>query len=357
MLDGCDGLHVCCPKRDILPNADPGELNPKEGWPNDDDWLAAAATDPNNPLEVAVVEGEPKIDDVVLVATDAPKIDEVVVDAEPNIELQDGTELVGLPNNDEFVVVGEPKTVVVWIELPNPFVFVVDPNNEDTVVAGVPKIDEVVFIGFPNIDDEAVEVEAPKIDDVVVVLVGVPNIDDEVVVFVDVPKIEEVLVVLVEVLKIKEAVVVLDVLKIEAALLLTFVWVLKIEVWALVLVVLLIVLVVFVELMDKPKTEELVDVISKTGALLVIFGVVGKFSLSGVTGSDIIGVGLSETWWLVSVTLVLVLITDTEFSTEGVLKAPKVDDGIVAPVGSLIVTDTVFTGSEKLKDAVTAADV
>jgi len=68
--------------------------------------------------------------------------------------------------------------------------------------------------------------------------------------------------------------------------------VLKIDVCALVLVGLLI---VFVELIDEPKTEELVDGISKIGALLVIFGVVGTFSLSGVTGSDIIGVGLSET--------------------------------------------------------------
>lgn len=73
--------------------------------------MAAAATDPNSPLDVAVVEEVPKIDDV-LVEAGAPKMDEVVVDAEPNIEL-DEVATVGLPNIDEFFVVGEPKTVVV----------------------------------------------------------------------------------------------------------------------------------------------------------------------------------------------------------------------------------------------------
>lgn len=366
MLDGWDGLHACCPKRDILPNADPGELNPKEGWPNEDGWLAAAATDPNNPLDAAVVEGEPKIDDVVLVTTGAPKMDEVVVEAEPNIELDDA-ELVGLPNIDELVVVGEPKTVVVCVGLPKPLVFIVDadPNIEDTVVAGVPNIDEVVFIEFPNIEDEAVEAEAPKIEDAVVVIVGVPNIDDVVVVPVGVPKIEEVqvlvvlavvpkiddvLVVLVVVLKIEEVLVVLAVLKIEVVLL-TLVWVLKIDVWPLVLVEFPIVLRVFDELLGVAKNEEFVDGISKIGALLVIFGVVGKFSISGVTGSDIIGVGLSETWWI-SVPLPLVLINDTESETGGNLRTPKVEDGIAETVGSLIVA-----GIEKLNDAVTVVDV
>lgn len=72
--------------------------------------MAAAATDPNNPLDVAVVEGVPKIDDV-LVEVDAPKMDEVVVDAVPNIELDEAV-TVELPNTDELVVVEEPKTVV-----------------------------------------------------------------------------------------------------------------------------------------------------------------------------------------------------------------------------------------------------
>lgn len=53
----------------------------------------------------------------------------------------------------------------------------------------------------------------------------------------------------------------------------------------------LVVLVLF----GVPNIEVLVDGISKIGALLVVTGVVGTFSLSGVTGSQIIGVGLSET--------------------------------------------------------------
>jgi len=43
-----------------------------------------------------------------------------------------------------------------------------------------------------------------------------------------------------------------------------------------------------------PKTEVLVEGISKIGVLLVVIGVVGIFSVSGVTGSDIIGVRHSD---------------------------------------------------------------
>lgn len=392
-MAGWDGLHGCCPKRDMLLKADPGELNPKDAWPNEDGWLAAAATDPNNPLDAAVVDGEPKIDDGVLVAAGAPKIDdvvlvvvgapnidEVVVDAVPNIGLDD-TGTVGLPNIDEFVVAEEPKTVVVWARDPKPpavLVVVDDPNIDDTVVdEGVPNIDEVVvLIGFPKIDDEVVVLETPKIEDVVVALVGVPNIDDVVVaivgvpniegvvvVFVVVPKIEGALDVFVEVLKIEEElfvfvgvlniellVVLVGVLKIEVALD-AFVGVLRFNVWLVELVEFPKILVVFVEFKVVPKIEVLVDGISKTEALLEITGVAGTFSFSGVTGSDIIGVGLSETWEVVSLTLLIVIDEGTVLRTGVVLIITLVED-----TGSLITAESVFAGSEKLNDGVAVVD-
>lgn len=369
---GCDGLHACCPKRDMLPNADPGELNPIDVWPNDDGWLAAAAaTDPNKPLDAAVVEGEPKIDDVVQVAVGAPKIDDVPVDPEPNIELDDA-EIAGLPNIVELFVEGEPNTVVVWVGEPKPtavFVVVGDPNIDDTVVIeDVPNIDVLVFIGFPKIDD--VVTEEPKIEDVVVTVVGVPNID-EVVTFVGVPKIEgvvvvfvvvpkieevlvgvlniEVLVVLVCVLKIEELFVFVGVPKIEA--LVVFIGVLKIEFWTSVLVEFPKIPVVLVELIGVPKIEEFVDGISKIGALLVVMGVVGTFSLSGVTGSDIIGVGLSDILGEFSVTVLFIVVVGTELKTGTVLTDSKVEDIVEESTGSLITV-----GSEKLNEAVTTVD-
>lgn len=375
LLAGWDGLHACWPKRDMLLNADPGELNPKDVWPNEDGWLAAAATDPNNPLDVADVEGVPKIDDVVLVEAGAPKMEEVVVAAEPNIELDEaGT--VGLPNIDEFVVAGEPKTVFVWAGDPNPpvvFVVVADPNIEDTVVAGdVPNIDiVVVFNGFPKMDDEVVVLETPKIDDVEVVFVGVPNIDEEVVaivgvpkiegalVFVELPNIEETPVVFIEVLKIEEVLVVfVGVLKIEAVLF-EFVGVLKIDeaivVFAGVLKIDVLPVVLFskmliglVAMIGVPNIGVLVDKLSKIGALLVVTVVVGTFSLSGVTGSDIIGVGLSETWEVVSITLLLVVVAGIVLKTGVVLTTPKVDDTVESTASMLI-------AEEKLKDSVTVA--
>lgn len=396
LLTGCDGLHACCPNRDMLPNADPGELNPREVWPKDDGWLAAAATDPNNPLDAAVVAGEPNIDDVELVTDGAPKIDEAVVEVVPNTELVDEA-TVGLPKIDELVAAGEPNTVVVWAEVPKPpveFVFEADPKIEDTVVAeGVPNIDEaVVFKGFPKIDDEEVETGAPKIeaadvvlegdpnnDDTVVALVGVPNID-VVVVFVGVPKIEEVLVVLTVVAKTVGALVAfVEVLKIEGALD-VFVGVLKIEgaldvivgvlniegavdlvvlnseVWSFVLLEFPKMLAVLVVLVGVLKTEELVDEISKIGTLLVVIGVVGTFSLSGVTGSDIIGDGLSETWGIVSVTLLLFITRDVMLELE-VLRLPKVEDTDGDTTDPEVVAARVFGGSEKLNDADTAVDV
>lgn len=383
MFAGWDGLHGCCPKRDMLLKADPGELNPKDVWPNEDGWLAAAATDPNNPLDAVVVDGEPKIDDVVLVAASAPKIDEVVVDVAPNIELDD-TGTVVLPNIDEFVV-AEPKTVDVWVRDPKPLVVLVvvaDPNIDDTVVdEGVPNIDEVVvLIGFPKIDDEVVGLETPKIEDVVVTFVGVPNIDDVVVtivcvpkidgalmVFVVVPKIVGVIVVFVEVLKIEEELfviegvlkiellVVLAVLKIEGALD-VFVGVLRVDVSLVVLVEFPKMLVVFVEFKVVPKIEVLVDGISKTKALLEITGVVGTFSFSGVTGSDIIGVGLSETWGVVSLTLLIIIDEGTVLRTWVVLTIPLVEDIVEELTDSLITVESVFAGSEKLNDGVAVVD-
>jgi len=257
------------------------------------------------------------------------------------------------------------------------------------VGAGAPNIDEVVvFKEFPKMDDEVVVLETPKIDDVEVPFVGVPNKDEVVVAFVGVPKTEgvllvvvilelpnivEALIVFVEVLKIEGGLVVfVGVLKIDVALfvfvgvlkieaepfefvgilkideaLVTFVEVLKIDVWHVVLIELPKMLVVLV-LFGVPNIEVLVDGISKIGALLVVTRVVGTFSLSGVTGSDIIGVGLSETWGVVSITLLLVVVAGTVLKTDVVLTTPKVVDDTVEPLGS------VFTaGSEKLKDAVT----
>lgn len=379
LLDGWDGLHACWPKRDMLPNADPGELNPNDVWPNEDGWFAAAATDPNNPLDAGVVEGEPKIDDVVLVAVGVPKIDEVVADAEPNIELDDaGT--VWLPNIDELVVAGEPKTVVAWAGNPKPlvvFVVVADPNKEDTVVVeGAPNIDEVVvFNEFPKIDADVVTAAVPKIvDDGVtldpkmvdaVVFVGVPKIEGVVVVFVVVPKIEEVFVelgvlniegslVLGGTLKIvDELFVVVGVLNIKGALV-SFVGVLNIEVWLVVEILLPKMPEALVEMIGVPKIEVLVDGISKIGALLMLTGVVGGFSLSGVTGSDIIGVGLSGSWGVTSVTQVLeVVVVGTVLETVAVLTIPNVEETVGELTGSLTTVGSVFDGSEKLNDAVT----
>lgn len=380
LLDDWDGLHACWPKRDMLPNADPGELNPKDVWPNEDGWFAAAATDPNNPLDAGVVEGEPKIDDVVLVAVGVPKIDEVVVDAEPNIELDDaGT--VWLPNIDELVVAGEPKTVVAWAGDPKLVVFVVvaDPNKEDTVVVeGVPNIEEVVvFNEFPKIDADVVVAGVPKIEDDGVTLVDVPKMVDAVV-FVGVPKIEEVVVAFVVVPKIEEVLVELGVLNIEGALelggglkiedaLFVFVGVLKIEgvlvafVLELNMDVWLVVETLFpkmpealVELIGVPIIEVLVDGISKIGAPLVLTGVVGGFSLSGVTGSDIIGVGLSESWDVTSVTQVVEVVVGTVLETVVVLTIPNVEETVGVLTGSLTTVVSVFDGNEKLNDAVTA---
>lgn len=377
LLAGWDGLHACCPKRDMFPNADPGELNPKD-WPNDNGWLAAAATDPKSPLEVAVVDGEPNIDDVVQVAVGVPKIDEAVVDAVPKIELDDA-ETEGLPNIVELVEAGVPKTVVVRDGEPKPpvFVVVVDPKIEDTVVAEeVPNIDEaVVFKAFPKID-EVVEVEVPKIEVTVVANVGVPNIDDVVVVLVGVPKIEA-LVVFVGVPKIEEALVTLEllkivgvpvvfacVLKIEQALV-VFVGVLKIDgatvdllalktnVWPVMLEVLPKILAV----VGVTKTEVLVEGISKNGVLLVAIGVVKDFSFSGVTGSDTIGVGLSETWGVVSVTLVLLGITDDIVLKLGVVFVfPKIEVTERELAGGSLIEGRVLEESEKL-NSVDAVEV
>lgn len=369
LFAGWDGLHACCPKRDILPNADPGELNPKDGWPNDDDWFSAAATDPNNPLDAAVVEGDPKIDDVVLVVTGAPKTDKVFVDAEPNIELDDaGT--TGLPNIDELVVAGEPKTVVVWAGDPKPevvLVVVTDPNMEDTVVMdGVPNIDVVLFIGFPKMDDEVVVDEAPNIEGAVLVLVGAPNIVDALVVFVVAPKMDGATVVLVGVLNIEGAqVLFVGVLKVEVVLfvlieepkidgvLVVFVGGLKIEAWLDVVVEFPKMLVVLVDdLIAVLKIEIFVDGISKICALLAVTGNLGDSSFSGVTGSDIIGVGLSDTWEVVSVTL-LFIVADTALKSSAVLRVPKLDDTVGESTGSLTTTGVVFGGCEKLNDDVT----
>lgn len=360
LLVGCEGLHVC-PKMLMLPNADPGELNPKD-WPNDEGWLAAAATDPNNPLDAVVVEGEPKIDDVALVTTGAPKIDDVVlvtagapkmddvvVDAEPNIEL-DEVETVGLPNIDELVVAIEPKIVlVVWLDPKPPVVFVVvaDPNIEDTVVEdGVPNID-VVFVEFPKIDDEVVVILVPNTEEVVVVPVGVPNIDDEVV-----PKIEEVLVVFVVVTKIDVVLVVfVGVLNIEEALVLV---VLVIDVWPIVLLIFSKMLVVLVKLIEVVNFGVLVDGVSQSNVLLAVSGTVGIFSFSGVTGSDIIGVGISETLGVFSITLiVVVVVSHTGLISDVVLTIPKVEETTGELTGSLTIVESVFDAIEKLNDAVT----
>lgn len=384
-----DGLHACCPKRDMLPNADPGELNPMEDWPNDDGWLAAAATDPKSPLDAAVVDGVPNMDVVVLVAAGVPKIDEVV-DVEPNTELDDAG-IDGLPNIDELVEAGEPKTVAAWAGDPKPPVFVVaDPKIEDAVVAeGVPNNDEVVvFKELPNIDWDVVEVEVPKIEDVVIALLCAPNMEDAVVAFIDAPntagavfvfagipkivdalvalvevlKIEEVLVVLVGVLKIEEVLVVfvgvlkivvplvvlVGVLKIEGALA-KLVGVLKIDFGPVVLVIQSVIVAVVVEQIGATKTVVLVDEISKTGVLMAVVGV-EAFSLSGVTGSDIIGVGVSESWVVGSVTI-LPGATEEVLMPGVVLTFPKVEDMVGEPTGSVTTEGRVFVGSEKLNDA------
>lgn len=371
LLTGWDGLHACCPKRDILPNADPGELNPKD-WPNDDGWLAAAATDPNNPLDATVVEGDPKIDDVVLVAAGDPKMDEEVVVPEPNIEVDD-VGIDGLPNIDELVPDGLKTDVVGIVDPKPPVVFVVaaDPNMEDTVVAvGAPKMDEVVFMEFPKIEDEVVVVAgAPKIEDVVdgfvvpniddevVALVGAPNIEGALVVLVELPKIEEVLVMFVGAPKIEETLVVVfnDILEIEV--LVSLVVVLNIEAVVIVLVEFPKILVI-VELTDVSLAGIFEDEISKIGALFKVTGIVGAFSLSGVTGSDIIGVGLSEVWEATLVTFILVVVADAVVQTDVVLTTSKVDDTVEIVAGSLTIVESVLIGSAKLNEAVTdVADV
>lgn len=333
LLLGCEGLHVC-PKIFMLPNADPGELNPKD-WLNDEGWLAAAATDPNNPLDAAVVEGEPKIEDVV-------------VDAEPNIEVGDAG-IVWLLNIDELVVTWEPKIVLVVGLDPKPpviFVGVVDPNIEETVVEdGAPNIDEVGFVAFPKIDDEVVVTEVLKIEEVVIVLVDVANIDDEVVAFVGVPKIDEPLIAFVVVPKIDEVLVVL-------------VGVLKTDGWSIVLLVFSKILVVLVELIEVPNIEVLVDGISKSGVLLAVVGIVGIFSFSGVIGSDIIGIGLSETLGVFSVKLLdVVVISCTVLKSDVVLTTSKVEGIVEEPTGSLIIVGSVFDAREKLNDAVAVVDI
>lgn len=371
LLVGWDGLQACCPKRDMLPNAEPGELKPN-GWPNDVGWLAAAATDPNNPLEAGAVEGEPKIDDVVLVAVGVPKMDDLVVEAAPNIELDDA-ETAGFPNIDELVVTGDPKTVD-WTGVPKPpvvLVVVADPNIEETVVVvGAPNIDEVVFIGLPNIDDVVVVLGVPKIEEAVVAFVGVPNIDDEVVAFVGEPNIEDALVVLVVEPKIDVAVVELTralnnegalvvfvgVLKIEGALV-VFVELLKIDVWVTV-VEFPKILVVLVALIDVPKIEVLIKGGSKLDALSEVTGMIGTFSFSGVTGSDIIGVGLSESRGVVSVTLLLVVAAGIVLKTGFVLTTSKDEETVDEPTGSLATVEIdFFGGSEKLNDVDTDVDV
>lgn len=381
LVAGWDGLHACCPKSDMLPNADPGELNPKEVWPNDDGWLAAAATDPNSPLDAGVVDGEPNIDVVVLVAAGVPKID-VVVDVEPNNELDEvGTD--GLPNIDELVEAGEPNTVAVWVEDPKPLVFVVaDPKIEDVVVAdGEPNKDEaVVFIELPKIDWVDVEVGVPKIEDIVVTLVFVPNMEDAVVTFVGAPNTEgtvlvsllvagisktaDVLVALVGVLKIEvpvelvgelnivEALVVFKgVLKIEGVLA-ELVEILNIDFGSVVLVVQSKIDEVAVEVIDVSKTVALVDGIPNTGVMVAN---VGAFSLSGVTGSDTIGVGLSEIWGVDSVTTLLLGTTEGRVLTPlVVLTFPMVEDIVGEPTDSVTTVERVFAGSEKLNDDNTA---
>jgi len=242
---------------------------------------------------------------------------------------------------------------------------VTDPNIEDTVVAdGVPNIDEVLLIGFPKIDDEVVVDEAPKIEGAVLVLLGDPNIEETLVVLVVAPKMEGAIVVLVGVLKIEGAqVVFVGVLKIEGALsvivgvlkiegaLVLFVGVLKIDGWLVVIVEFPKILVVLVELIGVPNIEIFVVGISKICELLSVTGNFGDSSFSGVIGSDIIGVGLSETWEVVSVTL-LSTVVDIALKSSAVLTVPKLDDTAEESNGSLTI-GTAFGGCEKLNDAVT----
>jgi hypothetical protein len=251
----------------------------------------------------------------------------------------------------------DPKPLVV-------FVVVTDPNIEDTVVVdGVPNIDGVLLIEFPKIDDEVVVDGVPNIEGAILVLVGDPNIEETLVVLVVAPKMDGATVVLVGVLKIEGAqVVFVGVLKIDGALvvvgvlniegaLVLFVEVLKIVVW-LVVVEFPKMLVVLVDLTGAPKIETfVVDGISKICALLAVTGNLGDSSFSGVIGSDIIGVGLSETWGVVSVTLLSTV--DTVEKSSAVLAIPKLDDTVEDSTGSLTTIGFVLGGSEKLNDAVT----
>jgi len=111
-------------------------------------------------------------------------------------------------------------------------------------------------------------------------------------------------------------------------------------------------LVVLVDLIGALKMETLVDGISKICALLAVTGNLGDSSFSGVTGSDIIGVGLSETWEVVSVT-VLSTVADAVEKSGAVLTIPKLEDTEAESTGSLTTIGFVLGGSEKLNDAVT----
>jgi len=111
-------------------------------------------------------------------------------------------------------------------------------------------------------------------------------------------------------------------------------------------------LVVLVDLIGALKMETLVDGISKICALLAVTGNLGDSSFSGVTGSDIIGVGLSETWGVVSVT-VFSTVADAVEKSRAVLTIPKLDDTVAESTGSLTTIEFVLGGSEKLNDAVT----
>jgi len=105
-------------------------------------------------------------------------------------------------------------------------------------------------------------------------------------------------------------------------------------------------------LIGVPKIELFVDGISKICALLVVTGNFGDSSFSGVIGSDIIGVGLSETWGGVSVTL-LSTVVDIVLKSRAVLTVPMLEDSVEESTDSLTIIGTVFGGCEKLKDVVT----
>jgi len=192
------------------------------------------------------------------------------------------------------------------------------------------------LLGDPNIEETLVVlVVAPKME---VVLVGVLKIEGAQVVFVGVLKIEGALSVIVGVLKIEGALVLL-------------VGVLKIDAWLVVIVEFPKILVVLVELIGVPNIEVFVVGISKICELLAVTGNFGDSSFSGVIGSDIIGVGLSETWEVVSVTL-LSTVVDIALKSSAVLTVPKLDDTVEESTGSLTI-GTVFCGCEKLNDTVT----